>query len=540
MTKIEEISKWIKEISFSDIPESVIKKAKYQILSVFSSLYSGANSNSGKIILKTIKEQKIPGNSSIIPDGEKTSIYNAVIANTSFSMAYDFDDYLFMGHPSHSAVLVPVAVAQELNLSGKDIITSSVISNEIAGRLGASCVIGPHNGQAWSFIHSISASSAVAKLLKLKNEQIENALSISLYQPNYVLFPGFITETKLLTAAIPATSGIFSAFLAKNGFKGPKDILENKDGFLKNFSFIPLPSMLTEFGKKWVLETISYKIYPGCAYIDSSIEAILEIIKEFEKEKNRKIRASDVKEIVVESTILTQAMENLTGEEIEKKILTPVLVNFSVALSIAVTIIAGRFTPSELSENFLNKNKNEILNLSKKVKIKHSPELTLNLMEELEKAGLLKIFLKEINLREILNLGFSFRKGVAGKINFELKDLFKFSFKRILKILSKRNIFEKSSDSLEKVNFKNLKMPFSANVKLFTVENLMFEKYIGIPKGAKGSRDESKIFELVKDKFRNEAEKYIGSKKVEEIIEMVEDFEKIRDINKFVKKCCII
>jgi 2-methylcitrate dehydratase PrpD len=542
--KIKEIVEWIEEISFSKIPESIIEKAKYQILSVFASLYSGINSKGGKIILKTIKQQKTPGNCSIIPDGEKTSIYNAVIANSSFSISYDFDDYIFMGHPSHSAVLVPIAFAEEFNLSGKEILVSQILANEIAGRFGAACVIGPHNGQAWSFLHLISSASAGAKLIKLKKNQIENAIAISLYQPPYVLFPGFIEgETKLLTAGISAAIGIFSCFLARNGFSGSKKIIEHPQGFLENFSFIPNEIFLSGFGKKWFLETIGYKLYPGCAYLSSPIEGLLEIMKDFKREKKRKLKTSDVKEIIVESTILTTGMDFLTKDRINSEKLTSLLVNFSVPLSIAVTIISGRITPDELKENFLEKHKKEILNLSKKVKVVHAPSLTLNLLKEFEKAGLFKIFLNNLNLKKIIPIFENFKKGVGYGLNFNSRDFiyfFELFLKDInlIKSLGESIIFKKSW-GLENVDFKNLKMPFSARVKLFTYDGSVFEKYIEVPSGAKFSEDKMpEVFENVVNKFRQEAEKCIGRKRVNTIIEMVKKFENLKNLDEFVRICC--
>ena len=48
-----------------------------------------------------------PGRSTIVPTGETTSPHAAVYANAALSMAYDYDDYLFLGHTGHSAVCPP-------------------------------------------------------------------------------------------------------------------------------------------------------------------------------------------------------------------------------------------------------------------------------------------------------------------------------------------------------------------------------------------------------------------------------------------------
>lgn len=546
---IEEIAGWVNEVSFSDIPKRVVEKGKYQILSLISSLYSGINSRAGNIILKTIRQQKIKGNCRIIPSGDKTSLQNAILVNSSFGLAYDFDDYIFMGHPSHSAVIVPLAMAEELHLGGKEILLAQVIANEVAGRLGASCLIGPHNGQTWSFIHSISSVCASAKLMKLSREQTENAIAISLYQPNYVLFPGFMgPDTKLLTAGISAQSGIFSAQLAQNGFTGSKDIIEHPQGFLRHFSFVPFENMLSGFGKVWVLDTIGYKMYPGCAYIQSTIDALLEIMRNFEKSEGRKLEPSDIKKIIVKATILTVGMDGLTRDNIASSKISSVVVNFSIPLSAALTIIAGKLTSKELTDDFLTKHKKEILDLSKKVELSHSPSMTLNLINELGKTGVLEVLLGNINIREIIELRKNLQKGAGSQIHLDFKDflhLFKLSskerkvIKSLIKMITKKKIYNKNASiTLEAVDFKNLKMPFSAKVKLITSEGLILESVKKVQSGASGSGKNKEIFRCVINKFRQEAEEYIGKTKVEKVIEMTDNFENIKDIGKFINEIC--
>ena len=136
--------------------------------------------------------------------------------NSAASMALDYDDYLYMGHTGHSAVLASLALCEAEALSTRDFLLAQVIANEIGGRVGASAVLGPQNGQAWSFIHAVEGAAIGAKLWGLCRERRRRTPSrIALYQPTFTLWPGFMGPgSKVLTAAAPTVTGLQAAAFA--------------------------------------------------------------------------------------------------------------------------------------------------------------------------------------------------------------------------------------------------------------------------------------------------------------------------------------
>src|SRR5207247_2289248 len=84
-------------------------------------------------------------------------------------------------------------------------LVAQIAGNELAGRLGAALLLGPHNGQFWASIHCASGAAAAGVAMGLDADRLAHALAIALYQPPYGLLPGFMgPRTKLLTAAEPA------------------------------------------------------------------------------------------------------------------------------------------------------------------------------------------------------------------------------------------------------------------------------------------------------------------------------------------------
>jgi hypothetical protein len=291
----------------------------------------------------------------VVPEGPVGEIYRSAAA----SIAHDWDDYLFMGHTGHSAVPAAAAFADDPERE----LLARVAANEVAGRLGAALFLGPHNGQFWASIHCASAALAASVGLRLGAARTAQALAISLYQPPYGMWPGFMgPKSKLLTAAEPAATGARAALLAAEGMTGALDVIEHPRGVLANLSFAPRPEMFGGLGEVWLTDTLAFKRLPGCAYLQSIGEAAC----------TAGVEAGAVAAVEVEAGWLTCEMEKLgAGPD-----LSPVRVNFSAALTTAVTLIAGRLTPAELEPEWLAAHEAEIRALAARVELRHDPAMT--------------------------------------------------------------------------------------------------------------------------------------------------------------------
>jgi len=301
------------------------------------------------------------------PEGPVGEIYRSAVA----SIAHDWDDYLFMGHTGHSAVPAAAAFA-----GGDDerTLVAQIAANEVAGRLGAALFFGPHNGQFWASIHCAAAAVAAAVGLGLDAERAAHALAIALYQPPYGMWPGFMgPKTKLLTAAEPAALGARAALLAAEGVSGALDVIEHPRGVLAALSFAPQPGMLAGLGEVWLTDTLAFKRLPGCAYLQSVVEAALAA----------GVEAGEVESAEIDAGWLTCEMEELgAGPD-----LSAVRVNFSARLSAAVALIAGRLTPAELAPEWLAEHEGEIRDLAARMRVVHDPALTAETLRGSIEAG---------------------------------------------------------------------------------------------------------------------------------------------------------
>lgn len=524
---IEEIAEWVSSISYRNIPENVITKTKSQILNNIATSFAGLLANGARGIIDTSKAVfSGMGKSTIFATGDKTSPAGALFVNSSLSMTFDYDDYLFLGHTGHSSVFTSLALGEELGSNGKEIITSIVIANEIAGRLGASVVLGPHNGQLWSFIHSIGSATAAGRLLNMSQEKIKNAIGIALYQPNFPLWPGFMgPDSKILTASTPALIGLLAAYLADKGLTGSHSIIEHPKGFFNYFSFEPLKFMLSGLGNSWVSESIAYKIYPGCAYIDTTMDALFKTLDEAENVRGKKIMPEDVERVIVEANLLTVGMDTISKEFINTERIEAININFSIPYNVAIGIIAHRLTPAELKQDVLDKNAELIKSLAKRVTLKHKPEMTLKVIESFIESGLTSRALRDIGLKKIPQIRRKMKDYTGKLIELKISDILHL-IGPVTRIATKNLINstfrKKKINGHNNISLSKFKLLFPAGVTLRLRDGSDFYSLQEFPLGSNCDTEQEK---RVEKKFFEEG-KRIGIKNLDITFSLVKEIEK--------------
>ncbi len=364
-----ELSRWVATLGFDRVPARVRARLSGQVLSVLAAAHAARHSAPARAVLAMVEAHGAPGRLPVVPTGVRRSLADALLGNAACGMALDYDDYLFMGHTGHSAIWVPLLLGAELAADPREVVCAMAAANEVAGRLGAACLLGPQNGQLWSFIHLAGAACAASRLLGLDPARTADALGIALAQPNYGLFPGFLGPgSKLLTAATPAIAGVQAARLAAAGLTGCRTVLEDPRGFLRHFAFRPLPQMLSGWGEAWVTETLAVKPYPGCAYVDTAIDALREILAA------EPVDPREVERVVVQASLLTVEMDRLGREQRGR--LSSASVAFDLGVAVAVTLLDGDLTARGLADERLAAERAALLDLAGRVRVEHDWRFT--------------------------------------------------------------------------------------------------------------------------------------------------------------------
>ncbi|MCG8673306.1 MAG: MmgE/PrpD family protein [Pseudomonadales bacterium] len=506
---LQSVANWVANITLDQVPDRVKDKVHYQILNVLASQYAAKFHKGAQNAKHCVINWGKQGNCTVLPTGEKLPLHEAVLVNCINSMALDYDDYLYMGHTGHSAIVASWGLSEALNLDTDQLLLLAIIGNEVGGRLGITTALGPQNGQAWSYIHSFAAAAITAKAYQLNEAQITHALAIALYQPGFTLWPGFMgADSKLLTAAMPTVQGIQAAQFAREGMTGATDILHHASkGFWSNFTYASVPHMLSGLGKAWLSDTLTFKKYPGCAYIDTTMDALFEIMGKHEKQADGAFDIDDIKAINIETNLLTLEMDNLSKDYWNENTIPQTTANFSLPINVALGLINGRLSGAELTESHLDLHANTIRKIANKVQIKHDWGMTLSIIDNINQCLGNASLASSLSFKQWLAVIKGYRSQLNSKHSshkkrhsIELKKLIQ-SWRQLWQIIS-RKAKRSAQPDLSKVDFSEFKMCFPSKVTLTLNNGQRLSAQQDLPFGTQMQRE---YFQTVIEKYFVEA-----------------------------------
>jgi len=307
----------------------------------------------------------------------------------TLTMALDYDDTMYAGHVSHSTVGVPVAYARPLGLDGRHFIEAVLAGNECASRVVAGATLGSFRGQTAAYAHLVGATVARMRAQGASPEHTSAALALACSLPPHSLAPAFFGgDSKALTAAVGIRAALDACDGAAAGLSGATDILEHPEGLLATFADVPLPDAVVEsLGSRWHTETLSIKLYPTCAYLDSCLDAAVQLHGDIElalrggphgdltgDHGTAESVAGALGEIVVRCSLFTFGMDIRSRSYINGPASPTSALQFSVPYPVAVTLLTGAFTPADLASPRLDDP--VVWDLAKRVRVEHDPDLT--------------------------------------------------------------------------------------------------------------------------------------------------------------------
>lgn len=522
----ERLGEWIASLELAAVPPRVLELARHQRASVAAAIHAGAEGDEARAVERALARHAAPGPVTVLPSGERWALDAALTLNCARSMALDHDDYLYLGHTGHSAVLASLAVCEQEGLDARAQLLAQVVANEVAGRVGASVVLGPQNGQAWSFIHASGAAAATAKLLGLDAARAAHALAIALYQPTFTLWPGFMGPgSKVLTAAGPTVTGVQAAYCAAEGLTGAREIFEHRrKGFWRFFAFVPARHVMSGLGTTWVTDTLAFKRYPGCAYIDTTIDAVLAILDRHRASTGCALGADEVARVEVAASLLTVEMDNLSAEHASDRGLSPVHANFSIPVSVALAILGGRLTSHELAPAYLDAHEPAIRALAARVSLRHDWDATFDVAEAFDGTFGASSVAARLRLSDWLRVARGYSRELGGgrrRHGLELGALARREHRQRLVRLaasSRRHRAEArragAVTDLAAVDLSRFRMAFPSRVELVTRDGRRHDASQAVPVGAPG---EAGRLEAVRDKIASEVGSRLGERAVERL-----------------------
>jgi 2-methylcitrate dehydratase PrpD len=276
----QSLAAFIDGCSFDSLPADVVELAKHCLLDWLGSAIRGSVEPPARMFNEVARKEGGNPRATALPDFWKTSALWAAQINGAASHTVEMDDLhpTSVLHPAAPIISAAVAVAECVDASGRELIEAIVAGYEIGIRAGEA--VGRTHYNLWhttATCGTFGAAAAAAKLLKLQEDQIVNALgSAGTQAAGLWQFLADGAMSKQLHPAHAAAAGILSAELASRGFTAARQIFEGPKGFLSAMSKDAEPEMLTEnLGKSFRITTNSFKKHASCRHTHSSIDAAL-------------------------------------------------------------------------------------------------------------------------------------------------------------------------------------------------------------------------------------------------------------------------
>jgi 2-methylcitrate dehydratase PrpD len=215
-----------------------------------------------------------------IGHGRRLSAAGAAFINGTAAHGEDFDD-TFEGGPVHAgAVIVPAVLAacERYALSGAAALIGIAAGVETLCRLSLVVPKAIHRAgfHPTAVLGPMAAAAGVGAALGLNQRQLVDALGAAGSMASGII--EYLAEgawTKRLHPGWAAQSGVRAALLGRAGFLGPRTVFEGVHGLFHGFAHVrdgDYASLVGDFGKRWVLETLAFKPYPCGTMIQPYID----------------------------------------------------------------------------------------------------------------------------------------------------------------------------------------------------------------------------------------------------------------------------
>ena len=289
ITAAQTLADFAVTLRFEQIPQAVVECAKDCIIDIAGVCAFGSTVPSSKPVLAYAERYGKGGRSTVLGTSLKVHAPMAALANGAFAHSFEMDNLVSPSkgvHPGASLLPPALAVAEEIEISGRDFITAFVAGFEVMHRIGdaanesveklgfhAPGVTGPFGGAV-----------AAGRLVKLNSEQMTNALGIagSLSSGLLEFAKSGGGTVKRLHLGHGAQSGLMAAMLARDGFAGPATVLEGKFGYLNVFCRNGDADLLTAgLGEVWKTSRVMFKRYSCHITAHVPVTAILQLKSRF-------------------------------------------------------------------------------------------------------------------------------------------------------------------------------------------------------------------------------------------------------------------
>jgi len=333
-----EITQFIHGLTWENLPEDVRHQVHRCLLDTIGSAIGGRQTDLSRIIHGFVATAYGGGGAQLWLDGREVSPPGAALANGMTIDSLDIHDSCRPVKGHGGVALVPAALATlALNnneeISGQELLTTLVMGYEIAIRAGISLhatACDYHTSGAWN---ALGCAAITARRLGLNHEETRHALGIAEYHGPRSQMMRCIDHPTMLKdgSGWGAMAGVSAGLMAGGGFTGaPALTVESPD----------VEGFWADLGERWVILDQYFKPYAVCYWAQPAIAGALTL------QKKHDLQLADIQRVKVyafhEATRLACRRPQTTEEA-----------QYSLPFPVAAALVHRQLGYAELSSEAL-------------------------------------------------------------------------------------------------------------------------------------------------------------------------------------------
>ena len=341
-TVAQRFADFLLDLSYEDIPETVIAAAKLHALDALGCGLASLGADTCTAALRVARETGGKQESTAIGGGVLLPAPAAALANGMLCHGLDYDDTHTASGTHVSVAVVPAALAsaEASGANGRETLIAMVAGMEFVTRLGMSAPFAFHQRgfHPTSVCGVFGATATAARLHGLDAPTTVNAIGIAGSMASGLFaYLSDGSQTKPIHAGWAAHSGVVATRLAAQGATGPAAVLEDRFGLFTAFTGSTPDALAAQFadlGARWETPRIALKPFPACHFIHACLEALRIVMDDpdFNPEDVHDIEASVPADAV--SLVLEPIIAKLTPR-------TGYDAKFSLPYSLAAMLVDG-------------------------------------------------------------------------------------------------------------------------------------------------------------------------------------------------------
>jgi 2-methylcitrate dehydratase PrpD len=232
----EQISEWVVTARLSDVPAIGVERVRSLVLDSIGNQYAGMAVSTGQVLSEWVRHQGGTPACTVTGANFKTTAAYATLVNGATSHALENDDIAnFSSHPNSPLTAAALALGEQLDASGADVVLAWLIGWEVTAQTMKVC-LGPRGNElinrGWfnqGFQETLGVAALASRLLGLDVDRTRMAIGHAASAMGGMM-KNRGTDTKGFTAGSGAMHGVIAGELAAAGFTANPDILDGEIG----------------------------------------------------------------------------------------------------------------------------------------------------------------------------------------------------------------------------------------------------------------------------------------------------------------------